>query len=63
MHHFDHEKGIECYADVDCDGAWSIDTIDCASSVLSRTLYDIQVANCPIFWVSNMQTEIALSST
>ena len=33
------------------------------SSVLSRTGYVIFLSNCPILWVSKLQTEIALSTT
>ena len=43
----------------DYNTAWSHEP----TSVMSRTGYIINYANCPIIWCSRLQTEIALSST
>ena len=56
-------NGIKCYADADFSRAWFRENADQVGSVLSRTGYIIKFANCPIIWVSKMQTEIALSTT
>ena len=47
----------------DFSGAWRKEDADQVGSVLSRTGYIIKLANCPIIWVSKMQTEIDLSIT
>ena len=44
-------------------GAWCRDYAYQVGSVLPRTGYIIKFANCPIVWVSKMQTEISLSTT
>ena len=56
-------NGIKCYADADFSGAWCREDAYQVGSVLSRTGYIIKFANCPIVWVSKMQTEIALLTT
>ena len=59
----DFTSGVTCYVDADFAGAWDkCDTQD-PSSVYSRTGYVILYANCPIIWVSKLQTEVALSTT
>jgi hypothetical protein len=55
-------KGLECYEDADFARGWSQANAANAENVLSRTGYVIMYANCPIHWVSWLQTEIALSS-
>ena len=50
-------------ADADFAGSWNFKNSDEASSVLSRSGYLIMFSNCPILWVSKMQSEIALSTT
>jgi hypothetical protein len=55
--------GLECYVDADFTGGWSQAHSDNAENVLSRTGYILMYANCPIHWVSHLQTEIALSTT
>jgi hypothetical protein len=58
----DRSKGLECYVNADFAGGWSqADSAD-ADDVLLRTGYVIMYANCPIHWVSRLQTEIALST-
>jgi hypothetical protein len=58
----DKSKGLECYVDADFAGGWSQADSDNADNVLSRTGYILMYANCPILWVSRLQTEIALST-
>jgi hypothetical protein len=58
----DKSLGLECYVDADFAGGWSQADSDNAENVLSRTGYVIMYANCPIHWVSRLQTEIALST-
>ena len=59
----DMKKGIQCYVDADFAGSWNSANSEDASSVYSRTGYVIMFANCPIMWVSKLQTEVALSTT
>ena len=54
--------GLECYVDADFAGVWLQADSDNAENVLSQTGYVIMYANCPIYWVSRLQTEIALST-
>jgi hypothetical protein len=54
---------IDCYADADFAGAWTLETSDNPTSVKSRTGYLIMFAGCPILWSSKLQSEIALSTT
>jgi len=58
----DKSKGLECYVDAEFAGGWSQADANNADNVLSRTGYIIMYANCPILWVSCLQTEIALST-
>ena len=48
--------------DADFAGGWQHADAQSAESVMSRTGYIIMYANCPIHWVSKLQTEIALST-
>ena len=56
------EEGLECYVDADFAGGWQEENTDNADNVMSRTGMVIMYANCPIFWHSSLQTEIALST-
>ena len=56
-------KGLQCFVDADFAGGWSKDNGTDPSSVFSRTGFVIMYCNCPIIWVSKLQTEIALSTT
>ena len=58
----DPKKGLECYVDADFAGGWSSADSDDADNVMSRTGYVLFYAGCPIYWVSKLQTEIALST-
>ncbi|KAL7533931.1 hypothetical protein ACHAXR_010147 [Thalassiosira sp. AJA248-18] len=59
----DTSKGLECYVDADFAGGYSPETGHDADNLLSRTVgMVIMYANCPIYWRSSLQTEIALST-
>ena len=58
----DKSKCLECYVDPDFAGGWSQADTDNADNVLSQTGYILMYANCPILWVSRLQTEKALST-
>ena len=51
------------YVDADFAGLWHQQHSAIWECVLSRTGYIITYCNCPIHWVSKLQTEIALSTT
>jgi Reverse transcriptase (RNA-dependent DNA polymerase) len=55
---------LDLYVDSDWSGNWdrSIAATD-ASTARSRHGYVLKFCGCPIFWASQLQTEIALSST
>ncbi|KAL7540880.1 hypothetical protein ACHAXR_010682 [Thalassiosira sp. AJA248-18] len=48
--------------DADFAGGWSQAEAEDATNAMSRTGYILMYANCPIHWVSKLQTEIALST-
>jgi hypothetical protein len=58
----DKTKGLEVYIDADFAGGWSCADADNADNVLSRTVFFICYAKCPLIWCSKLQTDIALSS-
>jgi hypothetical protein len=58
----DKSLGIECYVDADFAGGWNAKTSADADNVMPRTGFVITYANCPIYWASRLQTEIALST-
>ncbi len=53
--------GIECYVDADFAGSWNMKTSTDADNLMSRIVFVITYANCPIYLASHHQTEIALS--
>jgi hypothetical protein len=55
----DITKGLEYYVNTDFMVGWSQANADNAENILSKTGYVIMYANCPILWVSRLQTEIA----
>ena len=58
------EPIIEIYADADFSGNWNKATASKdPSTAKSRTGYVVMFANCPIVWVSKLQTQVALSTT
>jgi hypothetical protein len=54
---------LDCYVDADFAGLWTEASSSKATAVKSRTGYAILFANCPVLWVSKLQTEVALSTT
>ena len=60
---FDVTKVIGVHADADLSGSWFNFNSHQLVSALSQTGYVIKFANCPACWVSNFQTEVALSTT
>ena len=54
---------MEYYIDSDFAGGWQEANADDADNVMSRNVMVIMYANCPIFWRSSLQTEIALSTS
>ncbi len=57
-----NEFKLDCYPDVDFAGLWSRDNKHDPHCVQSCTRYVICLSDCPILWVSKLQTEIALST-
>lgn len=53
---------LDAFCDSDFAGTWTRDTSHLRSSALSRTGYVLTYANCPVLWVSKLQTEVALST-
>jgi hypothetical protein len=50
------------HVDADFAGGCNITTSTDADNVMSGTGFVITYANCPIYWASCLQTEIALSA-
>jgi len=57
-----HIHGLDCYVDSDFAGNYSTYPDQDPNSVKSRTGYVILYQDCPILWVSKMQTQCALST-
>ncbi len=53
---------LDCYCDADFAGLWRHEDEQDPACVKSRTGYLITLGNCPVTWVSKLQTEIALST-
>ena len=53
---------VDCYVDADFAGLWGAEDPQDPVCVKSRTGFVITVANCPVMWVSKLQTEVALST-
>ena len=53
---------VDCYADADFAGLWGAEDPHDPVCVKSRTGYVVTIANCPLLWVSKLQTEHALST-
>ena len=53
---------VDCYVDADFAGQWNSEDPQDPLCVKSRTGYVLMVANCPVHWVSKLQTEIAVST-
>ena len=53
---------VDCYADADFAGLWGNEDPQDPIFARSRTGFVVTFANCPLLWVSKLQTEIALST-
>ena len=53
---------IDCYPDADFAGLWNHESPDDPHCVRSRTGYVITLSDCPVVWVSKLQSAIALST-
>ena len=56
-------KGLEVFVDADFAGNWDPEEHEDRDTARSRHGYYITYAGCSILWKSQLQTEIALSST
>lgn len=56
-------KGLELFVDADFAGNWDPNEWEDRDTARSRHGYIIKYAGCPLTWKSQLQTEIALSST
>ena len=54
---------LECYVDADFAGLYSREPDHVPDSVRSRTGWVITLSGCPLLWKSQLQSEIALSTT
>ena len=59
----DRSKGIEIFVDADFAGNWNKSEADDIDTARSRHGYVIKYMGCPVVWKSQLQQEIALSST
>jgi hypothetical protein len=57
-----NHHNLDCYVDADFAGLWTEASSSESTSVKSRTSFVILFANCPVLWVSKLQTEVALST-
>ena len=57
-----YKTTVDCYADADFAGLWGVKDPEDPVVSKSRMGYTILLANCPILWVSKLQTETALST-
>ena len=53
---------VDCYADTDFAGLWGHEDPQDPICDRSRTGSVVNFSNCPLLWVSKLQTEIALST-
>ena len=58
------DKGmkLDCYVDTDFAGLWGAEDSQSTLAVKSRTGYVLKLGNCPLVWVSKLQSLIALST-
>jgi len=56
------ECAVDCYVDADFAGLWGHEDDQDPVCVKSRTGYVVTVANCPLVWVSKLQSEVSLST-
>ena len=53
---------VDCFVDADFAGQWNVEDPDDLLFVKSRTGYVLLVGNCPVKWVSKLQSEISVST-
>ena len=53
---------VDCYADADFAGLWGQEDPQDPICARGRTGFVVTFSNCPLLWVSKLQTEIALST-
>ena len=53
---------LDCYVDADFAGLWGYEDDQDPVCVKPWTGYMLTLGDCPILWVSRLQTEIALST-
>ena len=56
------DETVDCYVDADFAGLYGVEHDQDPTCVKSRTGYILFYRNCPILWVSKLQTQIALST-
>ena len=54
---------VDCYANADFAGLWKVEDDQDPISVKSRSGHPIMFMDCPLLWVSKLQSQIALSTT
>jgi hypothetical protein len=54
---------LDCYCDADFAGLYNVENHQDPVCVKSRTGFCLTLGDCPLLWVSKLQTEIALSTT
>jgi hypothetical protein len=61
---FRHSKEfkVDCYVDADFAGLFGVEDVHDPICVKSRTGYVMTIADCPLMWVSKLQTKIVLST-
>ena len=63
IYKFNSTNGIEVFVDADFTETQTNSNSHEYTSSLSRTEYMIKVANCPVLWISKIQTKVALLTT
>ena len=53
---------VDCFADADFTGQWNVENPEDPLCVKSRMGYVLLVGNCPVHWVSKLQSEISVST-
>jgi hypothetical protein len=56
------EFKVDCYVDADFAGLYGVEDVHDPVCAKSRTGYVMTISDCPLMWVSKLQTEIALST-
>ena len=53
---------VDCFVDSDYAGQWNAEDPEDPLCVKSQMAHVFMVGNCPVHWVSKLQTEIAVST-